>query len=73
MNRTTSIQLTPENIRRAKQLERQDIDRLLENYSKAFNAQEYMKAHKISWILSWKYGIEGDRDFSVGSRDFESG
>ena len=62
---------TPEKLaHRRKQLEDKDIEALFKRYDTLYKKGELVEANKVACRLSKKYGIEGDRSFAVGSRDF---
>jgi len=63
---------TPEKLaKRREQMEDRDIHRLFALHDKRYKVGDSVGANRIAWILSTKYGIEGDRSFRMGSSDCE--
>ena len=60
-----SMELTEQNKRRAKQLERQNIDRLLALAHEAHKVGDWGKEMRVASVLSGKYMIEGEHSFAL--------
>ena len=55
---------------RKKTLENKEITRLFLLYTTRYNKDDLVGANKIAWVLSCKFGIEGDKSYRMGSIDF---